>query len=103
MTTTSQRRSARHRHIPQRTCIGCLQTRPKRELIRIVRTTSGAVEVDPTGKRSGRGAYLCKARACWEAGLKRERLERALRMKVAPQNREGLYCYAQTLPGDGDS
>lgn len=103
MTITSERKSARHRHIPQRTCIGCLQTRPKRELIRIVRTISGAVEVDPTGKRSGRGAYLCKARACWETGLKREHLERALRTRVTPQNREELYRYAQTLPGDGDS
>lgn len=98
MTITCQRKNIRPRHIPQRTCIGCRETRPKRELIRIVRTTTGAVEIDPTGKKSGRGVYLCKANACWEAGLKRERLDHALKTKIAPQNRRELVHYAEMLP-----
>lgn len=99
MSTTSQRKKrARPKHIPQRTCIGCRETRPKRELVRIVRNTSGAVEVDPTGKKSGRGAYLCKAKGCWEAALKKERLDRALRMKIAQENRKELAQYVEMLP-----
>jgi len=98
MTTTSQRKKKpRPKHIPQRTCIGCRETRPKRELVRIVRNTSGAVEVDPTGKKSGRGAYLCKAKGCWEAALKKERLDRALRIKIAQENRRELAQYVEML------
>ncbi len=98
MTTTSQRKKKpRPKHIPQRTCIGCRETRPKRELVRIVRNTSGAVEVEPTGKKSGRGAYLCKAKGCWEVALKKERLDRALRIKIAQENRRELAQYVEML------
>ncbi|MBE9501592.1 MAG: YlxR family protein [Dehalococcoidia bacterium] len=96
MTTTSQRKkNIRQRHIPQRTCAGCRQVRPKRELIRIVRTATGAVEIDPTGKKSGRGVYLCQAKSCWQAGLKGEHLDRALRTKITPQNRRELALYGE--------
>lgn len=99
MTTISQRKKKpRPKHIPQRTCIGCRETRPKRELVRIVRNTTDAVKVDPTGKKSGRGAYLCKAKGCWEAALKKERLDRALRIKIAQENRRELAQYAEMLP-----
>ena len=56
----------RPKHVPQRTCVVCRSERGKRELVRIVRTPAGAVQVDPTGKVAGRGAYLCKARLCWQ-------------------------------------
>ena len=95
MTIKSQ---AKSKHIPQRTCVGCREARPKRELIRIVHTQSGVVEIDPTGKKSGRGAYLCKSRQCWEEGLKKERLDRALRTKIAPQNRRDLSQSPELLP-----
>ena len=99
MTITSQRKnSIRSRHIPQRTCVGCREIRLKRELIRIVRTASGAVEVDITGKKSGRGVYLCKAKGCWEAAFKRGRLDHALKTKLPAQNREELARYAEMLP-----
>lgn len=99
MTTISTgKKNTRLKHIPQRTCIGCHETKPKRELVRIVRTQNGAVEIDPTGKRSGRGAYLCKAKTCWKEGLKRERLERALRTEIAAENRKDLADYGETLP-----
>lgn len=98
MSTTSQRKKkTRPKHIPQRTCIGCRETRPKRELVRIVRNTTGAVEVDPTGKKSGRGAYLCKAKGCWEAALKKERLNRALGINIAQENRKELAQYVEML------
>jgi len=55
----------KQKHVPQRTCIVCQQVRPKRELIRVVRTPAGHVELDPTCKKSCRGAYLCARRSCW--------------------------------------
>lgn len=79
------RGSPRPRHVPQRTCIACREAKPKRELVRIVRTPSGAVRIDPTGKQSGRGAYLCQAPACWEAGLARGALLRALKIETIPE------------------
>lgn len=59
----------KNRHIPQRTCVGCRGVAPKKELLRIVRTSEG-IQYDPTGKLNGRGAYLHKQRTCWERALK---------------------------------
>jgi predicted RNA-binding protein YlxR (DUF448 family) len=99
MPSASQtKKSSRPRHVPQRTCIGCRMVKPKRQLIRVVRVEDGVVEVDPTGKKSGRGTYLCKQRSCWEAALRKERLDRALKTRVAAECREGLASYAETLP-----
>ncbi|CUS03976.2 conserved protein of unknown function [Candidatus Promineifilum breve] len=56
---------ARRKHTPQRTCIVCRGQFDKRRLTRIVRTPDAGVLVDPTGKRNGRGAYLCDQPACW--------------------------------------
>jgi hypothetical protein len=69
----------RRRHVPRRTCVACRQGRPKRELIRIVRTPEGDVLVDETGKRNGRGAYLCRQRSCWRKALDQGHLARALK------------------------
>jgi predicted RNA-binding protein YlxR (DUF448 family) len=97
-TTFHREKHPRPRHVAERTCIGCREIKPKQELIRIVRTESGGVAIDPTGKRSGRGAYLCKVKTCWEAGLKKEQLDRALRMKIAAEDRKGLAQYGEMLP-----
>ncbi|MCL4493888.1 MAG: YlxR family protein [Firmicutes bacterium] len=64
--------------IPMRTCVACRTTRPKRELIRIVRTPQGTVTIDGRGKMSGRGAYICRTIACFDQALKSNRLEGAL-------------------------
>jgi predicted RNA-binding protein YlxR (DUF448 family) len=80
-------------HVPQRTCVGCRQVRPKREMIRVVHTPDAGVQVDPTGKRAGRGAYLCPRRECWETALARGRLEQALRTRLTPQEREELTAF----------
>ncbi len=80
----------RRRHIPQRTCAGCREKRAKRELIRIVRTHNNGVEIDLSGKKPGRGAYLCPKLECWELGIKKNRLEYALRVKITLENREQL-------------
>ena len=72
----------RRKHVPLRTCIACRAKLPKRELIRIVRTPEGTLEIDPKGKRAGRGAYLCRKRQCCETALQPGRLSQALKSKV---------------------
>jgi hypothetical protein len=67
-------------------------------LFRLVREADGRVAVDPTGKRAGRGAYLCHDPACWEQALKRHGLERALRIEsLQPEDRAALEQVAQKL------
>jgi predicted RNA-binding protein YlxR (DUF448 family) len=74
----------------QRTCIACRQTKPKREMVRLVRTPAGEVEIDVKGKKEGRGAYLCRDRACWEKALKSKQLEYALKEKITQNDLERL-------------
>lgn len=78
------------KHIPQRSCVACRVARPKRELTRLVATPDAGVQVDPTGKRAGRGAYLCGSPACWERALAGDLLERALRTTLSETERERL-------------
>jgi len=86
------------RHVPQRTCVGCRTVRPKRELVRVVRTPEGTVELDPTGKRSGRGAYLCPDLSCLEAAVQGRRLERALRHPVSREVLEQVRSALEEIP-----
>ncbi|MCS7283724.1 MAG: YlxR family protein [Anaerolineae bacterium] len=90
--------SGRPKHIPQRTCVACRTVRPKRALIRIVRTPEGEVRVDERGKQSGRGAYLCAQRVCWEEALKRRRLDAALKVTLDDATMAALRQYAEQLP-----
>ena len=64
--------------IPMRQCLGCREMKPKKELIRVVRTPEGEVLLDPTGRRNGRGAYLCCKKECLARAVKTRALERAL-------------------------
>ncbi len=90
----------RPRRIPQRTCVACRQVEGKRQLVRIVRTPEGAVQLDPTGKRNGRGAYLHASRSCWDAALQRKALQHALRVEITDQDRAALLAYRESLPPD---
>jgi predicted RNA-binding protein YlxR (DUF448 family) len=85
----------RTKHVPQRTCVSCRTTEAKRALVRLVRTAEGAIAVDLTGKRNGRGAYLCSSPECWEDALKRGRLASALRATVSAETAEELRRYAE--------
>jgi predicted RNA-binding protein YlxR (DUF448 family) len=62
-------------------------------MVRIVRAPDGAVNVDPTGKKSGRGAYLCSQPACWQAALKRHALDKALKTELSVADREALAAF----------
>lgn len=98
-----QRQGSRPKHVPQRTCIACRKVDAKRGLTRLVRLAEGRVAVDATGKRAGRGAYLCAERGCWEAALKRKAIERALKIEsLDPADRQALHDFALTLPVGAD-
>jgi len=88
------------KHIPQRTCVACRKVKPKRELIRLVRTSDGSVEVDTGGKKAGRGVYLCPTQECWEIGLKNGQLEYSLKVKLTQDKREQLIRFAKDLLKD---
>ena len=90
------KKPARKKHIPQRTCVGCREVLPKRTLIRIVRTQQ-AIQIDPTGKLAGRGAYLHDRRSCWENGLKGA-LAHALKTELTVSDQQELEKYMSTLP-----
>jgi predicted RNA-binding protein YlxR (DUF448 family) len=80
------------RRVPQRTCVGCRQVRAKRELVRLVLPAEGPVQVDLTGKRNGRGAYICRetGRTCLLQARKRKALTRALRATADRIDHEAL-------------
>ncbi len=86
----------RVKHVPQRTCVGCREVLPKRQMIRIVRTSEG-VKVDPTGKLAGRGAYLHDSRDCWQRGL-RGGLAHALKAELNAEDRARLEEFMNALP-----
>lgn len=88
---------AAQRRAPRRSCVACRYSGEKRELVRVVRLAAGGVEVDPTGKKAGRGAYLCRAAACWQEALKRGRLEAALRTALSAEERLRLQEFVASL------
>ncbi len=73
---------AKTRRIPQRMCVGCREMKNKRELIRIVRTPEGTVVMDPTGKKAGRGTYICPTVDCFDEAVKGKRLQKALEQNI---------------------
>jgi len=77
--------------------VACRKVKSKRELIRLVHTPDSNVEIDTSGRKAGRGAYLCRVWECWEAGLKDNRLERALRSRLSEENQEQLIKQAKDL------
>jgi predicted RNA-binding protein YlxR (DUF448 family) len=90
------------RPVPQRTCVACRSVRSQRELVRMVRTREGDIEIDTTGKKEGRGAYICPDRACWEKALQGQSLERSLRASLTRENRARLMENGRDLIQGGD-
>jgi predicted RNA-binding protein YlxR (DUF448 family) len=88
------------KHVPQRTCVGCRAVNAKRQLVRVVRSPAGRVEVDPTGKAAGRGAYLHERRACWEQALDRKTLDQALKLTITDADRAALRALGEQYSDD---
>ena len=90
------------RKVPIRMCTGCSEQKPKKELVRVVKSPTGEISLDLTGKKSGRGAYVCPRMECLRKARKARRLERAFSCKIddavydaleqAMENEEGAFC-----------
>ncbi|HEV2527833.1 MAG TPA: YlxR family protein [Thermomicrobiales bacterium] len=94
----SRQQPRRPKHVPQRTCVACRDKDAKRTLTRLVRTPEGEVQIDPSGKRNGRGAYLCTQRTCWDKALATPVLSRALKIEIDQAAREAMIKHMATLP-----
>lgn len=75
---------------PMRMCIGCGEMKPKRELIRVVKQPDGSIVLDATGKKSGRGAYVCPQSECLKKAQKARRLEKAFSCQISADVYEAL-------------
>ena len=82
----------KQRKIPQRQCVGCLTMKDKKALVRIVKTPEGEICVDATGKKSGRGAYICPNAECLQKARKSRALERAFEAAIGPDIYEALQA-----------
>lgn len=73
----------KNKKIPMRMCLGCGEMKPKRELIRVVKSKEGDISLDLTGKKSGRGAYICKSVECFEKARKARKFERSFSCMIS--------------------
>ena len=80
----------KNKKIPLRQCIGCREMKPKRDLLRILRTPEGELLLDDTGKKNGRGAYLCRDIQCFAKARKSKALERSFQMGIGQEIYERL-------------
>ena len=76
--------------VPQRQCIGCREMKNKRDLIRVLKTTDGQITIDATGRKNGRGAYLCPSMDCFKKAVKGKGLERSFKMAIPKEVYESL-------------
>ncbi len=75
---------------PMRRCVGCGESKEKKELIRVVKDTEGQIHIDITGRANGRGAYICRDKKCLEQAIKRKGLDRTLEVSVPAEVAESL-------------
>lgn len=83
--------------IPLRQCIGCREMKSKKEMIRVIRTSEGEIQLDATGKKNGRGAYICASKSCLEQAIKSHGLERSLKAKIPMEVYESLKKEFETI------
>lgn len=76
--------------IPLRQCIGCGEMKSKKEMIRVLKTTEDEIVIDATGRKNGRGAYICPSMECFKKAVKRKGLERSLKMAIPKEVYEAL-------------
>lgn len=73
------------KHVPERMCVGCRESYPKPDMIRIVRSPEGAFDLDDTGKKQGRGAYICRKLSCLREAKKKRALDRSFKANVTDE------------------
>ncbi|MGN0753438.1 MAG: RNase P modulator RnpM [Aristaeellaceae bacterium] len=84
--------------IPLRMCVGCRESKPKRELIRVVRAPDGSLSMDPGGKKPGRGAYVCRQQSCLTRAIRQKQLERQLEVRMTEEVAAALQEELAHLP-----
>lgn len=87
--------------VPQRKCMGCGEMKNKKDLIRVIRTPEDEIIIDTTGKKNGRGAYLCNAQECLTRARKSKGLERSLKMAIPAEVYETLESELNEINGNG--
>lgn len=85
------------RKMPQRKCVGCQEMKNKKELIRVIRTAEGEFLLDATGKKNGRGAYLCPSRECFQKAVKGRGLERSFKQAIPQEVYDALEKEMEAL------
>ena len=78
------------RKVPMRKCIGCQEMKSKKEMMRVLKTSEDEIILDTTGKKNGRGAYICFSKDCFEKAIKNKGLERSLKTGIPPEVYESL-------------
>ncbi len=86
------------RRVPLRKCTGCNEMKPKKELVRVVKSPEGEISIDLTGKKAGRGAYVCRDTACLVKAIKAKRLEKAFSCEIPDEVFERME---EELKNDG--
>ena len=76
--------------IPMRRCLGCMESKPKKELIRIVKQSDGIISIDRTGRLNGRGAYFCDSKECLDKAIKSGRIAKEFEMQISKETYEEL-------------
>lgn len=76
--------------IPLRQCVGCAEMKSKKEMLRVLKTTEDEIIIDTTGKKNGRGAYLCNSKECFQKARKNKGLERSFKMAIPAQVYDNL-------------
>lgn len=85
------------RKVPMRKCIGCEEMKNKKEMMRVLKTTEEDIILDTTGKKNGRGAYLCFSKKCYDKAVKNKGLERSLKMSIPKEVYETLAKELEAL------
>ncbi len=78
--------------IPMRRCLGCMESKPKKELIRIVKLSDGEITLDRTGKQNGRGAYFCDSKECLEKAIKSGRIAKEFEMQITEEQYKNIVA-----------
>ena len=86
------------RKVPMRMCVGCREMKPKKELLRVVRSPEGSLSVDATGRKPGRGAYVCRSAECLKKAMRSHAIDRALGVTVPQELYETLRLEMEALP-----
>ena len=87
----------KEKKVPMRMCVGCREMKPKKELLRVVKSPEGQVSIDLTGRKPGRGAYVCHSADCLKRAIKQRQLERAFECALGEETHESLLRELESL------